>query len=139
MLTIHSDSHTDHAIPTAVVEHVLALFADRDSFFIETLTYGADLPAVPCGLHVGVPDSECFREVRGDRAYSSRLCNRAPRMVREVTIIAGPHSEDADAGMVVYTMFGGPLAPKEPGDTCLSDEERPAAEAFWADAALSAG
>lgn len=146
-ISIHPDSHTDHSIPELVLGYVLTLFDDRDSFFVETVTYPesaesvngpVDLPPVPCGIHYDVPESEVHYAKRGDRAYDSRLCNRPPRMVREVTIVAGPHPEDADAGMVLFTMYGGPAAPQEPGDPNLAPEKRADAEAFWSTSALSA-
>ena len=155
-LSIHTDSHTDHGIPEIVVGYMLARFKDRDSFFVETVAYpeSADssdcghevlrlkaipLPAVPCDLHLDVPESECRHAPRGGREYSSRLCDRAPRMVREITIVAGPHPEDPGAGMVVFTMYGGPVAPQEPTDPRLPEDKRAESEAFWAHAALSAG
>lgn len=38
---------------------------------------------------------------------------------------------------ILYTAFGGPLAPREPGDPDLPAEERAESEAFWAEHALS--
>ena len=147
-ISIHTDSHTDHSIPEIVQGYVLVQFDDRESFFVETVTYPesaesvsgpVDLPAVPCDLHLNVPDNECRHAPRGDREYASRLCRRAPRMVREVTIVAGPHPEDPDAGMIVFTMYGGPAAPQEPGDPRLPEDRRAESVAFWSRAALSAG
>jgi len=146
-ISLHPDSHTDHGIPEIVVGYVLTLFDDRDSFFVETVTYPESaesvrgpvgLPAVPCGLHLDVPESEVRYAPRGDRPNDSRLCDRPPRMVREVTVVAGPHPDDPEAGMILFTMYGGPAAPQEPGDPRLAPEGLPASEAFWAKAALCA-
>lgn len=71
---------------------------------------------------------------RGARAYTSRVVERAPRPTRLVTVIAGPHG---DASCVLYTAFGGPLAPKEPGDPTLRPDEADASAAFWAAHALA--
>jgi hypothetical protein len=159
-ITLHPDSHTDHAIPHDVSWYVRELFADRTEFFVETVEYPesyermavpmqpghggphpftTDLAAVPCDLHLDVPESECRYAPRGEREYDSRLCDREPRMVRQVTIVAGPHPDDPKAGMVLFTMYGGPAAPQEPGDPRLAPEKRPESEAFWSKAALSAG
>lgn len=146
-ISIHPDSHTDHGIPEIVVGYVFTLFDDRDSFFVETVTYPESaesvdgpvaLPEIPCGLHLDVPESEVHYAKRGDRPNESRLCDRPPRMVREVTIVAGPHPDDPEAGMVLFTMYGGPQAPQEPGDPRLPEEKRAESEAFWSKAALSA-
>ena len=36
----HKDSHLDHDINEAQISHVIKLFADRDSFFIDRLVFG---------------------------------------------------------------------------------------------------
>lgn len=83
---------------------------------------------------------------RGDRPYESRLIDLPARPTRKVTVIAGPHDEkcpDCENGLrvmkhtggesvgpcatcnssgrlhhacIVYTAFGGPVTPQEPGD-----------------------
>jgi hypothetical protein len=119
MLTKHPESHLDHHLTDAQVAYVLQLFADRVAFFIETLELPAELGTVPCGLHgplmgdAPVHDAEVTRERRGTRAWTSRLVDRPARPVRTVTVIAGPHGDHA---CIVYTMFGGPLAPQERGE-----------------------
>jgi hypothetical protein len=138
-IQIHPDSHLDHGLTDAQRDHVLAQFADKTGFFIATVTLPEGLGTVPCGLHLDVPESEVHYAARGEREYTSRLCNRGTRPVREVTIIAGTDRDNPDDPTVyLFTMFGGPLAPKEPGDPRLTDAERPESEAFWARAALSA-
>lgn len=131
-------SHVDHGLSQAQLDFLLERFADRSAFFIETVELPADLGTVPCGLHgpifgdEPVPDSEVRIEVRGTRAWSSRLCDREPRPVRTVTVICGPHG---DHPCVLYTAFGGPLAPQEPGDPSCKDVD--ASKAFWSVHALS--
>lgn len=152
MIKLHEDSHVDHAVPNPVLDYVLRQFEDRTTFFIETITYPEkgtwssprtegrwvpwDFATTPCALHIDVPEDEVHYAKRGDREYESRMCKRSPRMVREITIIAGPHPDDSDVGMILYTMYGGPAAPKEPGDPRLTDEEREESVAFWSKAAL---
>jgi hypothetical protein len=133
-------SHLDHALPREVVDYLLAHFVDRSAFFIESIDLSAHLPSVECGLHgpvmgdASVPDAECSSEVRGDRGGPSRLCARPLRPCRVVTVIAGPHGGHP---CVLYTVFGGPSAPREPWDPSLSDAERAESVAFWSEHALS--
>lgn len=143
-MKIHKDSHLDHNLTDAQKEYLLARFADRSAFFIESVELPRELGTVPCGLHgplVGDPpvsDAECVRAPRGARSYPSRLCDRPARPSRIVTVIAGPHAGEP---CVVFTMFGGPLAPQEPGELRAAptpDEAKIAAsEAFWREHALS--
>lgn len=138
-LIVDHRSHLDHGLTAAHLAHVLKLFADRDSFFIETVDLPDELPAVPCGLHGPATGDEPVHEdevryaVRGERKGESRLCDREPKLVRQLSVIAGP---DGDTPCVLYTAFGGPVSPREPFDA--PDEEREASEAFWAQHALSA-
>jgi hypothetical protein len=164
----HSDSHVDHGLSAAQIRYLLERFADRDSFFIETLTLPRDLGTVPCGLYgptMGDPpisDAEVTYARRGTRTWDSRLISLPARDQHEVTVIAGPHEEEcarcsAAAGAwnllhrascpdcdgtqkikhtcVLYTAFGGPSAPQEPGDPGCKD---PATSAvFWREHALA--
>jgi hypothetical protein len=134
----HTASHLDHGLSPAQVEHIFKLFADRQAFFIETFTLPSELGTVPCGLYgpvMGDPpigEDEVTYEKRGTRAWSSRLVALPPRQQHEVTVIAGPHEEHA---CILYTAFGGPLAPQEPGDPGCKD---PTASAkFWREHALA--
>jgi hypothetical protein len=141
MLTLSPESHTDHALTPAHLAWVLANFADREGFFLATVELPADLPSLPCGLHgpaVGgdpVAESEVTYAVRGGRKVASRLCDRTPQPSRLVTVIAGPWG---DKPCVLWTAFGGPAAPREPGDPALSSwEEVVESCLFWAEHALS--
>jgi hypothetical protein len=169
----HRDSHVDHGLTEAQLDYLLDRFADRDGFFIETITLPRALGTVPCGLYgpkMGDPpigEHEVRHAARGDRAWPSRLVDLPPRDQRELTVIAGPHEETcttckaelihlgvdvADGGVVgcdhcnstgklqyvciLYTAFGGPVTPQEPGDPGCKDVD--AATKFWADHALAA-
>jgi hypothetical protein len=166
-MKLHAESHVDHGLTADQVAHLLARFADRQAFFIETLELPPELGTAPCDL-IGpitgedpVAESEVTYAVRGTRAWKSRLVDVAyPRRSRKVTVIAGPHAETCMespgavlrlkhcngtgkiecAGMhagaawheepcpacdgtgtishacILFTAYGGPLAPKEPGD-----------------------
>jgi hypothetical protein len=138
-MQIHADSHLDHSLTPAQIAHVCALFADRTAFFRETIELPVDLGTVPCGLYgplVGdapVGDADVTLAPRGARPYPSRLVALPPRPSRLVTVVAGPHDGHA---CVAYTMFGGPLAPQEPGDPTCRDV--PASTAFWGEHGLAA-
>ncbi len=133
-MKVHAESHLDHNINPAQLEHLCALFANRNAFFVETVELPEHLGTVPCALQLDVPESEVRYEKRGDRAWTSRLCLREPRNVREVTVVAGPIEGETE--IVIYTVYGGSCAPQEPGDPGCRDVE--ASKLFWARAALSA-
>lgn len=133
----HKDSHLDHALTEAQVAHVMKLFADRDGFFIETITLPPDLGTVPCGLYGptmgdSIKEDEVTYATRGVRTWISRLVDLPARQQHELTVIAGPHDGHP---CVLYTAFGGPAAPQEPGDPGCKDLAKSAA--FWREHALS--
>lgn len=139
-MILHKDSHTDHAIPQSVVDYLLSLYAARAAFFIETIDLPTDLPTVQCGLYgpaVGdnpVDESQVFYAARGERAYTSRMIADVTRATRTVTVIAGPHDGHP---CVMYTAFGGPASPKEPGDPTVKPDEMEKCVAFWRAHALA--
>lgn len=142
-MKLHTDSHLDHGLTEAQRAFLLERYADRSGFFIDTVELPESLGTVPCGLHGPIMGdepligerNECHWAPRKGREYASRLCNRSPRPVRTVTVIAGPHGDEA---CVLYTAFGGPLAPKELNDPTLAPDKRAESEAFWIRHALSA-
>ena len=118
--------------------------------------YGPSMGDPPIG------EDEVSYARRGDRAWQSRLIARPARPTRQVTVIAGPHEAEcsrcnAAAGAwnllhcaacpdcggtqkishacILYTAFGGPSAPQEPGDPGCKDPV--ASAAFWREHALS--
>jgi hypothetical protein len=130
----------DHGLTPEHLVWLCNRFANRTSFFIETVELPPNFLPLTCGLHgplVGdepVPEGECLYETRGTRAGQSRMCRRPLRMTRTMTVVAGPSGEDS---CVLYTAYGGPAAPREPFDPNLSPEEKAESEAFWRDHALS--
>jgi hypothetical protein len=134
----HADSHLDHGLTPAQVAYLMDRFASRGSFFAKTIELPIELGTVPCGLYgpmmgdMPVNDTECTNEVRGERSYASRMVNRPTRETRQVSVIAGPHG---DLPCVLYTAFGGPIAPQEPGDPGCRDIK--ASVPFWEDHALA--
>lgn len=130
---IAAASHLDHGLSTEQVAYIRALFLEREAFFIETIELPEHLGTVPVAL-LGpitgstVPDGVRF-ERRGERAWESRVVSAPAVASRLVTVIAGPHEEHP---CVLYTAYGGPAAPREPGDPAIrSEDERAASVAFW--------
>jgi len=140
MLELHAESHLDHGISPAILELVLGKFAEKNEFFVATVTLPGIAGKVPCALHgpvtgeVLVAEAEVDYVVRQGRRNASRVCGRDPVQVDTVTIIAGPHDGKA---CIVFTIFGGPLAPKELGDPSMKPEELLESQKFWAEHALS--
>ena len=134
----HPESHFDHGLTPEQIEYLMQRFVDRAAFFIETVELPDALGTVPCGLYgplVGdapLTADDTIMLPRGTRTWLSRLTPRPPRPSRLVTVIAGPHDEHA---CIVYTMFGGPVAPQEPGDPGCKDIA--ASEKFWSEHALA--
>lgn len=130
------ESHLDHGLTAAQIDYVFERFADRVGFFVGTCELPAELGTVPCGLHGPLmgdaPVTDAELTPRAGRAWPSRLVDHPPRPTRLVTVIAGPHEGEPCA---LYTAFGGPLAPQEPGDPNCRDVA--ASETFWAVHALS--
>lgn len=138
MMIKHRDSHVDHGLTEAQLRYLFERFAECDGFFLETITLPTELGTVPCALFgplLGDPpihEDEVVYARRGDRAWDSRLIDRPSRPQRQVTVIAGPHDGQP---CVLYTAFGGPAAPQEPGDPGCKDPT--ASAAFWRDHALA--
>ena len=134
----HRDSHVDHGLTDAQLSYLLHRFAERAAFFVETVELPQQLGTVPCGLWgpaMGDPpvdDAEVRVEARGSRSWKSRLVDRPTRPTRTVTVVAGPHDGHA---CVLYTAFGGPATPQEPGDTGCKDAA--ASAIFWREHALA--
>lgn len=139
-MKIIKDSHLDHGLSQKQIAFILEKFADKSAFFMETIELPEALGTVPCGLFgpiVGdepVAETDVTYKKRGDRAYESRLVNRPARPTRQVTVIGGPHEGEP---CVLYTAFGGPRAPQEPGDPKLSADNLDFAQKFWSEHALA--
>ena len=134
----HNDSHIDHGLTATQLHHILDRFADRRAFFLETIELPEDLGTVPCALWgptMGDPpisENAVTHARRGDRTWTSRLVDQPTRPTRLVTVIAGPHEAHA---CVLYTAFGGPASPQEPGDPSCKDLA--ASATFWREHALA--
>ena len=137
-MKITSDSHLDHALAD---EHLLCLdraFGHINVPMAATIEIPSWLPPLTCGLHgpiMGdepVPESDVFYMTRGGRAYLSRVIKREPRETRLLTVISGMHNGEC----ILFTAFGGPLAPQEFEDPRC--QHRDYSYLFWTSHALSA-
>ena len=109
----------------------------------ETFKLSLEIPnylgTVPCGLHGPammddpVLDSEVTMKARGDREWKDRLIDRPTREVKYVQVI-GTRDPESDE-VLIFTCYGGPLAPQNPDDPHNVDPD--AARAFWSEHALS--
>jgi len=131
-------SHMDHHLSVSHLALIVAAVAPmKDEFTIITVDIPASLPAVPCNLRgpdVGtapVMDEHVRMKTRTGRDWDSRILDLvcSPLMVRKLTAVIGPDG-------TLYTVYGGPVAPREPGDPSMSDEERVLSVEFWSKHAL---
>lgn len=138
MLTIHKESHLDHGLTQPQIDWLLSRYAGANAFFKETVELPEELGTVPCALmgpivgDMPIPESEVYYRRRESRDWESRCIEVAyPRKSRKVTIVAGPHDGQE---CIIYTVYGGPEAPQEPGDPNCRDKEVSAK--FWSEHAL---
>lgn len=137
-MKITADSHLDHSLTQSQIDYIAAKFADKTEFHIATFELPEELGQVPSALYgplcgdPPVSDDVTIGVKRGAREYASRCVERHARLTRTVTVIMGPHKDDA---CILYTAFGGPLAPQEPDDPTCKD--RDASRKFWSEHALA--
>ena len=147
-VNITQDSHMDHAMSEAQRDYALSKIRSGQAevvvgeagpaFFIARVELPAELGKVPCALRgpiVGdAPIENTYDAVRvfggKERPNTSRMTLLPPVDSSILTAII--------VGGNLVTLYGGPLAPKEPGDPYLTEGEREESEAFWAEHALSA-
>lgn len=142
-------SHVDHGLTAKQVEYIEKLFAGRDAFFLETIELPKEVGTVPCGLYGPVMGDDPIGEnevkyiVRGNRRCTSRVkadnvISAGMRETNKLTVIAGPAEHNGEKlPCVLYTAYGGPAAPREPGDTTIPTWEGvQEARKFWAEHCL---
>lgn len=123
-MKIIADSHLDHGLTLAHLAWLARIGAPGGAVTVMTLTLPDELPALTCALYgpaMGdAPVTEgIILSMRGDRQWWSRLVPLPARETRLVTIVTGPHDDEP---CVLYTAYGGPAAPREPGDPSLRAE-----------------
>lgn len=139
MAKITQDSHVDHNLTPEQMEYVARTIADYIGFKILTVEMPAALGSVPCGLHgpatggAPVSESEVYYRVRGNRPGPTRMVARPAVQSSKLTMIVGPHNGET----ILFTAYGGPLAPREPFDAGLTDDaSREESRRFWSEHAL---
>lgn len=142
MLKVSEVSHLDHGLSPEHMAWLTAALNERiaageaEGVSVHTFTIPPSLPGLHTALRACLPRRGRW-ERRGDRAWLSRVVDKPMRWTRKCTAVVGPHEGDAH---VLYTAYGGPAAPREPGDPSLTDAtERAASEAFWSHHALAIG
>lgn len=143
-MIIHPESHVHEGVTQEHLDFLIQNFHGRDSFFIETIALPEHLGSLPCDLHgpiVGeepVLEAEASFACRPGRNIRSRLCNRKVGESRFMTVIGGRPITGAAAGqMVLFTVYGGPLAPRELEDPTHNDDSLREAQVFWRSHALT--
>ncbi len=138
------ESHVDHGLTEAHLDFLREYFElnpQKSVIFIDTIDLPERLAPLDCGLYGPIMGDEPVGEdvvtymVRGNRKCASRMVNLPKRKTRKLVFICGP---SGDKPCVLYTAYGGPLAPREPGDLSIGSwEEVLASRKFWAEHALA--
>ena len=141
-LVIKEISHLDHGLSDEAIAYILKKYKKCDGFFIESFRLPKKFGMLECDLYgpamgdPAVKESQVKHAARGKRKWTSRLINKPSRKTSMVTVIAGPHEGDP---CVLYTAYGGPSAPREPGDPSVQKDQAllEESEAFWSKHALA--
>lgn len=140
-LKIHAASHLDHGLTPAHMDFILKEFRGSTEFFIKTVVLPIELASLRSGIYgpiVGdspVLEAEVTYKIRGTRRCASRIVQKSMRLSRQLTVVGGPHEDEP---CILYTAYGGPAAPREPGDPGIASwEELVKAREFWVQHALS--
>lgn len=123
-MKIIADSHLDHGLTPAHLAWLASLDASGGVVSVMTLTLPDELPALQCALYgPAMGDAPVVEGIilsmRGERTWWSRTVALPARETRFVTIVTGSHGDEP---CVLYTAYGGPAAPREPGDPLLRAE-----------------
>ena len=149
---LFAGSHTDHGLLPPHWSWILDVAGDHVQEcgtaggltpLIRTVELPPGCPDIENGLYgpacgdAPVGDDEVVLERRGDRPWADRLVARPKRPSRMLTIIAVPEWRGDAAGrrLVVFTAYGGPMAPQNPEDPSNKDPE--GSRRFWAEHALA--
>jgi hypothetical protein len=147
-------THNDHGINSkqlALVQECLTQIPQKDGFFIQEIEIPDTAGPVICGLYGPVMgdepiDNEDVAMIRrGNRPYKDRTVCRPFRLSNIVQVIGIKATRQymsnaravAEVHYNLFTVFGGPLAPKNPNDLSLTNDEIEEARSFWAVHALS--
>jgi hypothetical protein len=150
-VVIGAESHCDHGLTQEQLRYVLGQFTEDgvpggQPAIVREVELPPELGLVPCALHgpiMGQPpvrDDEVTMRPRGPRPWPSRLVGRPAQWTNRVTAVVGPHTVGTqEHPMFLYTVYGGPEAPREPGSPGLAGQHLQEAVEFWSVHALAAG
>lgn len=146
-LHVIPESHLDHGVSERHIAWAigwvrigikLGRYAP-DEVHVVTLDLPTESPELP-GLWTALreaPESEVTYQVRPPRKYASRTTNDRMAWTRHMTVVFGPHGSTPFA---LYTAYGGPAAPREPGDPSIANmAELEESREFWTTHALAIG
>jgi hypothetical protein len=131
--------HADHGLSE---EHLRQ--AERElvkhGYGLHVLNFPVETPAPsdlygPAAGDSPVLDSEVQMIRRGERRGASRMVARPSRPWHSITVVGLVEMDKT----LVFTAYGGPIAPREPWDTSMTPAERRESEEFWAEHALAVG
>lgn len=128
-----------HPHRTDILEEAVALVDTKNrDYMMETVDLGRII-GVDHYVKTNDEDTIFFME-RGNRGYKTRfvLNKKAPETTLVTVGIAKGDASDGplEGKYILFTLFEGKLAPKEPGDPRLTAEEREESEREWATHAL---
>lgn len=150
-LIIDPRSHMDHGLSTG---HLLLIAEglkqkEEGKLTILQLDIPKHLPKLPCKLRGPIVGMEPIGEgvvewcQRGAREVLSRMV-RHDVLESKMAEYYNPESVQTSAVLTavigpdgtLFTAYGGPLAPREPGDPSISEEDRLESAKFWSEHAL---
>jgi hypothetical protein len=134
--------HADHGISPDQMDYIKSqIAADSPStFFIKTIKIPAKLGKVrnalygPAAGDAPVSESAVSYRPRGDRPWADRVVSWPTRPVDYVQALGMPDQNNANK-ILLFTVYGGPLAPQHPDDPGNRDVE--GSRKFWSEHALS--
>jgi hypothetical protein len=150
-LHILAASHVDHLnfMSQEDREKTLALVCDKWPSYLQVssnrlgpwifmLDLGFDMPCDLIGPTTGFPpvdESQVQYRVRPGRKCATRFVSATPTSTTKLTVVVGPY---AGIPCVLYTVYSGPQAPREPGDTSIATwDELEFSRQFWKEHALT--
>lgn len=139
--------HKDHGITEAQWQHILHQLGNsgKVGFFIHQIEIPKELGTVPCGLYGPAMGDEPVKDIevrmiqRTQDRQPDRMVNRPFRQVNYVQVIGtyNPDPGAMDAETTIFTCYGGPLAPRNPLDKGLNEQEKKESQEFWSKHALA--
>jgi hypothetical protein len=134
--------HADHGISAKQMDFIKSEIANSSpaGFFVKSIKIPSKLGKVrnalygPASGDAPVSESVVQYRPRGDRPWSDRVVSWPTRPVDYVQAIGMPDQNDPQK-IVLFTVYGGPLAPQHPDDP--SNRDVAASQKFWSEHALS--